>query len=75
MSNEVKVGAFTVCGLALLMAMLVGISGVKFFGASQYTLYVTFPEVIGLNPAAEVRFAGVPAGKVLKVEACMSSSR
>ncbi len=69
MSNEVKVGAFTVCGLALLMAMLVGISGVKFFGASQYTLYVTFPEVIGLNPAAEVRFAGVPAGKVLNVEA------
>ena len=69
MSNEVKVGAFTVCGLALLAAMLIGLSGVSFFGPSQYTLYATFPEVIGLNPAAEVRFAGVPAGKVLNVEA------
>lgn len=69
MSNEVKVGAFTVAGLALLAALLVGISGVKFFGPSQYTLYATFPEVVGLNPAAEVRFAGVPVGKVQSVEA------
>ena len=68
MSNEVKVGAFTVIGLALLAAMLIGLSGVKLFGPSHYTLYATFPEVIGLNPSAEVRFAGVPAGKVLNVE-------
>ncbi len=67
MSNEVKVGAFTVVGLALLAAMLIGLSGLKFFGPSQYTLYTTFPEVIGLNPSAEVRFAGVPAGKVTAV--------
>ena len=68
MSNEVKVGTFTVIGLALLAAMLIGLSGVKLFGPSHYTLYATFPEVIGLNPSAEVRFAGVPAGKVLNVE-------
>ncbi len=67
MSNEVKVGAFTVVGLALLAAMLIGLSGLKFFGPRQYTLYTTFPEVIGLNPSAEVRFAGVPAGKVTAV--------
>ena len=69
MSNEVKVGAFTIIGLALFAAMLIGVSGVTFFGPSHYTLYTTFPEVVGLNPAAEVRFAGVPAGKVLNVEA------
>ncbi|MBP5200015.1 MAG: MCE family protein [Schwartzia sp.] len=68
MSNEVKVGAFTVCGLALLALMLLGLSGVTLFGPSQYTLYATFPEVVGLNPAAEVRFAGVLAGKVNSVE-------
>ena len=68
MSNEVKVGAFTLCGLALLAVMLIGLSGVTMFGPSQYTIYVTFPEVIGLNPAAEVRFAGVLAGKVNSVE-------
>ncbi len=68
MSNEVKVGAFTVCGLALLAVILVGLSGITFFGRSQYQLYATFPEVVGLNPAAEVRFAGVPAGKVRSVE-------
>ena len=69
MSNEVKVGAFTVCGMVLLALMLLGLSGATIFGPRQYTLYTTFPEVIGLNPAAEVRFAGVPAGKVLNVEA------
>ncbi len=69
MSNEVKVGAFTVCGLALLAIMLIGLSGVQLFGPRQYTRYATFPEVIGLTPAAGVRFAGVPAGKVLSVEA------
>ncbi|MBR1553320.1 MAG: MCE family protein [Schwartzia sp.] len=69
MSNEVKVGTFTVCALALLAAMLIGLSGITWFGPSHYTLYVTFPEVVGLNPAAEVRFAGVLAGKVKSVEA------
>ena len=68
MTNEVKVGAFTVCGLALLAVILVMLSGVTFFGGGYYTLYATFPEVIGLNPSAEVRFAGVPAGKVNAVE-------
>ena len=52
MSNEVKVGAFTVCGMVLLALMLLGLSGAAIFGPSQYTLYTTFPEVIGLNPAA-----------------------
>ena len=69
MTNEVKVGAFTVCGLALLAFMLVMLSGITFFGGGHYTLYATFPEVVGLNPSAEVRFAGVPAGKVNAVEA------
>ncbi len=68
MSNEVKVGAFTVCGMVLLALMLLGLSGATIFGPRQYTLYTTFPEVIGLNPAAEVRFAGVLAGKVERVE-------
>ena len=68
MTNEVKVGAFTVCGLALLAFMLVMLSGITFFGSGYYTLYATFPEVIGLNPSAEVRFAGVPVGKVNAVE-------
>ncbi len=69
MTNEVKVGAFTVGGLALLAVILVMLSGVTFFGGGTYTLYVTFPQVVGLNPSAEVRFAGVPAGKVDNVEA------
>lgn len=69
MTNETKVGAFTVCGLALLAAILVGLSGIRFFGGGSYKLYATFPQVVGLNPSAEVRFAGVPAGKVDAVEA------
>ena len=68
MTNEVKVGAFTVCGLVLLAFMLVMLSGITFFGGGHYTLYATFPEVVGLNPSAEVRFAGVPVGKVNAVE-------
>ena len=74
MSNEVKVGAFTVCGMVLLALMLLGLSGATIFGPRQYTLYTTFPEVIGLNPAAEVRFAGVLAGKVESVSGVVDRS-
>ncbi|WP_462332661.1 MlaD family protein [Schwartzia sp. (in: firmicutes)] len=68
MNQEAKVGAFTVTGVVLLAAFLIGLSNFHLFGSRNYSLNVGFTEVIGLNPSAEVRFAGVPVGRVNSVE-------
>ena len=68
MTNEAKVGAFTLIGLALLAIILIHMSDIRFFGAKDYTLYIGFDEVVGVNPSAEVRFAGVEVGRVRAVE-------
>ncbi len=69
MSNEAKVGAFTICGIALIVAVLIGINDFKIFSAESYKLYISFSQVTGLNPGAQVKFAGVDAGTVKTVEA------
>lgn len=68
MTNEAKVGAFTLIGLALLAVILIHMSDIRLFGAKDYTLYIGFDEVVGVNPSAEVRFAGVVVGRVRAVE-------
>ena len=67
MTNEAKVGAFTLLGLAILAVILVHMSDLRLFGAKDYTLYIGFDEVVGVNPSAEVRFAGVEVGRVVAV--------
>lgn len=68
MTNEAKVGAFTLIGLALLAVILIHMSDIRLFGAKDYTLYIGFEEAVGVNPSAEVRFAGVEVGRVRSVE-------
>lgn len=67
MTNEAKVGAFTLAGLALLAFILVQMTDIRLLGAKRYTLHVSFTEAIGINPGSEVRFAGVDVGRVLSV--------
>mgnify|MGYP003585924064 FL=1 len=64
MSTEAKVGAFTVAGLVLLAFVLVHISGFHLGQQQTYKVYADFPQVVGLNPSAEVRFVGVKVGSV-----------
>ena len=68
MSNEAKVGAFTLAGIVLLAGFLFGLSNFHLFGTKNYSLHIGFTEVIGLNPSAEVLFAGVSVGRVKSVE-------
>lgn len=67
MSKEAKVGAFTLVGTILLALILAHLNGFSFGTAKSYRIYATFSQVIGLNPDAEVRIAGVPAGRVKSI--------
>ena len=64
MTTEAKVGIFTLVGIALLGFIVVHLSGFRAGTDKSYTIYVGFTQVMGLNPGAKVRFAGVEAGTV-----------
>ena len=68
MSNETRVGAFTVFGLVLLSSMLFFLSDIHIGSSKEYTVYALFDHVIGLNKSAKVRLAGVPIGKIVNIE-------
>ncbi|BEU87209.1 hypothetical protein TAMA11512_06730 [Selenomonas sp. TAMA-11512] len=68
MTAEAKVGAFTLVGLILFGSIVAGLGGFSLFGEPGYTVYVGYKQVLGLNPDADVRFAGIRAGKVKAIE-------
>ena len=68
MTTEAKVGAFTLLGIVLLAAILLQFGGFSFSTSRSYTIYVGFTQVVGLAPEADVRYAGVLAGKVKAIE-------
>lgn len=62
-SNEVKVGAFTLAGAALL-AGVISFMGAFKLGSGGYELQVVYPRVNGLKEGNMVRYAGVQVGTV-----------
>ena len=66
-ADEVKVGAVTLGGLIILALMLTFL-GVFSFAGKTYKLNVMFDDVNGLKVGNEVRFAGVPVGKVEDIQ-------
>ena len=68
MNETAKVGAFTVGGLMALSAATMSLSNFDFGADDNYTLYAGFRQVIGLEPQAAVRLAGVPIGKVTDIK-------
>ncbi|MFC2741174.1 MAG: MlaD family protein, partial [Selenomonas sp.] len=68
MTTEAKVGAFTLLGIAILAAVLLQLRGFSFSTSRNYMIYVGFTQVVGLAPEADVRYAGVLAGKVKAIE-------
>ena len=44
MKLEAKVGAFTLLGLGLLIAIMVMLSGIKLGGSQGYSLSIGFPQ-------------------------------
>ena len=64
MKTEVKVGAFTLGGIAMVMAVFVFLTNFSFGGSKSYDLYVNFEQAIGLMPGDSVAYAGVSVGRV-----------
>ncbi len=62
-TDEIKVGAVTLGGF-LILALILTFLKVFSFSGSSYRLNVLFDDVNGLKVGNEVRFAGVPVGKV-----------
>lgn len=67
MSAEAKVGAFTLGGVALLIAVVMFFGGLRLSGGQDYTLYAGFGRAVGLNPDAQVLLSGVPVGHVQEI--------
>ena len=65
-SNEVKVGAFTLGGFAVL-AGIISFMGAFTFGSRGYELQIDYPQVSGLMPGHVVRYAGVQVGTVKEI--------
>ena len=68
LSAEAKVGAFTVGGLMAFGAATMSLANFSLGDSDNYTLYAGFRQVIGLEPQAAVRLAGVPIGKVTDIK-------
>jgi len=63
LTNEQRIGLFFVVGLVLLFVAVELTLGLGLFHR-RYVLYATFPDVQGLDVGADVRLAGLKAGRV-----------
>ncbi len=75
MSNEAKVGAFTVVGIGLLIAVVLYLSGFNPGKSNDYKFDIIFKQVTGLKPGAAVSYAGITAGKVTNIEAYQDKAK
>lgn len=66
-SSEVKVGAVTLTGAAIL-AGIITFMGAFTFGKHGYDLQIDYPQVSGLMQGNMVRYAGVKVGTVKQVD-------
>ena len=67
MSKEAKVGAFALTGIALLVAVVLMLSGLSLGSSGGYRLYAGFKQAGGIQPQSQVCLSGVPVGEVLSV--------
>jgi ABC-type transporter Mla subunit MlaD len=51
------------CSVVLFIALAMALSGTM-LGKPTHVLHVNFHDAIGINPGAQVKYAGAPAGKV-----------
>lgn len=65
---ELLVGAFVLAGLIAVGFLAFRIGAGALLGADTYSLKARFTNVGGLNPGGSVSIAGVPVGRVDRVE-------
>ena len=63
LTREQRIGAFFVVGVILLFVAIELTLGLGLF-RRRYQLYATFRDVQGLDSGADVRLAGIKAGRV-----------
>ena len=66
LTHEQRIGLFVVCATALLVVAIELTAGIGLFGR-RVTLHARFDDVQGLDRGAEVRLAGIRAGRVTDV--------
>ncbi len=66
--QELKVGAFVLAFVALIVAAAFVLGGGTEAFAARYTLHARYVDVKGLKPGAVVRLAGIDVGEVKVVE-------
>jgi phospholipid/cholesterol/gamma-HCH transport system substrate-binding protein len=64
---ETGVGIFLIAGLICLGYLSIKLGDVNLFGKDYYTVKAKFTNVSGLKEGAVVEIAGVPVGKVAKI--------
>lgn len=67
-STEVKVGLFTLIGLAIIIAIAMFVGKIELGGPKGYDLKVFFTSADGLAVGNQVRYAGIRAGRVEQIE-------
>lgn len=67
-STEVKVGLFTVLGLAIIIVIAMFVGKIELGGSKGYDLKVFFKSADGLAVGNQVRYAGIRAGRVDQIE-------
>jgi phospholipid/cholesterol/gamma-HCH transport system substrate-binding protein len=67
-SNNIKLGVFVLAGLLFLILLLYMIGRNRNLFGRNYVLKARFENVQGLIPGNNVRFAGIQAGTVKKIQ-------
>src|SRR4051812_21962443 len=67
-SNDIKVGIFTVVGVVLFCIPSFLLGGDRYFLTKSYHLKVRLPQAVGLNKGSVVSLQGVPVGNVKKID-------
>lgn len=65
---ETGVGILIIVGMLCFGYLSVKLGGVSLFGTEQYVIRAHFVNVAGLKEGAMVELAGVPVGKVSKIQ-------
>lgn len=65
--TAVRVGAFAVIGVLLLLVLSISVTKVS-FGAKSYQVVAKFRQATGLEPGSKVTLRGVPVGLVRSME-------
>jgi phospholipid/cholesterol/gamma-HCH transport system substrate-binding protein len=66
-SIETAVGIFIIVGLLCLAYVSIKLGDVELFGTKQYIVNARFTNIAGLTEGSQVEIAGVPVGKVSKI--------